>query len=350
MQLNLALSRTHQRGAVTLLIALTLPVLVGLAALAIDLSHLHGVRNELQNDADAAALAGALVLYKTTGSHFDWDAAASQAQAAIALNHADGQAMVSGRVDTGYWDMGQDVQGLQALPTVPTQQDAPALQVRVSKNQGENHGPVRTFLTGIWHVFSRPVSATAVAGVASPGRIDSGGVFPFAISECMYQKYWDSSSAPAGPRQDAKGNALVFKVGSLYAYDACDSGEWTSLAAKASGVNVIAQLIEDGSPTTLSLDDEIWVQTGVKNSLFKAVQDCSVAGNRSCEFVVMPVLTRVTPGSFSSIRGFACMHILNAESGNGKYIELQMSTLCKSPYSSGVGPNYGVMSPPSLFR
>jgi hypothetical protein len=76
----------------------------------------------------------------------------------------------------------------------------------------------------------------------------------------------------------------------------------------------------------------------------------SLAGDRSCEFVVMPVLTRVTPGSFSGIRGFACMHILNAESGNGKYIELQMSTLCKSPNSSGVGPNYGVMSPPSLFR
>ena len=65
------------------------------------------------------------------------------------VNHADGQAMVSGHVDTGYWDMGLVVQGLQALPTAPTQQDAPALQVRVSKSQGENHGPVQTFLTGI---------------------------------------------------------------------------------------------------------------------------------------------------------------------------------------------------------
>ncbi|OYU10896.1 MAG: pilus assembly protein TadE [Comamonadaceae bacterium PBBC1] len=339
-----------QRGAVTLLVALTLPLLVGLAALAIDLAHLHVVRNELQNDADAAALAGAMVLYKNKGKTLDWDAAAAQAQDAIALNHADGQPLLSARVDMGYWDMGQDVLGLQVLPTEPTSQDAPALQVRVSKIKGENDGPVRTFLTGIWNMVSKPVSATAVAGVASPGRIYSGGVFPFAISECMYQNFWNSSSSPAGPRKDAGGQALVFRVGSLYAYDSCDSGEWSSLAVKASGVHVIAQLIEDGSPSTLSLDEDIWVQTGVKNSLFQAVQDCSAAGTQKCEFVVMPVLTRVTPGSFSKIRGFACMHILNAEGGNGKYIELQMSTLCQAPNSSGVGPNYGVMTPPRLFR
>jgi len=344
---------TCQFGAVTLLIALTLPVLAGLAALAIDLAYLHVVRNELQNDADAAALAGALVLYQNKGSTLDWDAAAAQAQDATALNRVEGQPLRNAQVDTGYWFMGQDVQGLQALqalPIAPTLQDAPAVKVRVSKSQGENQGPVRTFLAGIWHIVSRPVSATAVAGVASPARVYSGGVFPFAISECMYQNYWNSSSSPPGPRKDAMGQALVFKVGALYAYDSCASGEWSSLAAKASGVLVIAQLIEDGSPSTLSLDDDIWVQTGVKNSLFQAVQDCSAAGTKKCEFVVMPVLTRVMPGSFSKIRAFACMHILNADGGDGKYIELQMSTLCQSPNSSGVGPNYGVLSPPRLFR
>jgi Flp pilus assembly protein TadG len=52
-----------QRGAVLLVVALLLFVLVGLAALAIDLGYSYVVKNELQNAADAAALAGGAVLF-----------------------------------------------------------------------------------------------------------------------------------------------------------------------------------------------------------------------------------------------------------------------------------------------
>ena len=43
-------------------------VFLGIAALAIDLSHLYVVRNELQNAADAGALAGARFLYNEDGT------------------------------------------------------------------------------------------------------------------------------------------------------------------------------------------------------------------------------------------------------------------------------------------
>lgn len=52
-----------QKGAVLVLVAILLIVFVGMAALAIDIGHLYLVRNELQNAADAGALAGAKVLY-----------------------------------------------------------------------------------------------------------------------------------------------------------------------------------------------------------------------------------------------------------------------------------------------
>jgi hypothetical protein len=48
--------------------------------------------------------------------------------------------------------------------------------------------------------------------------------------------------------------------------------------------------------------------------------------------------------------GFACLHLLDAVGGNGKYILAKMSNQCPPPLSGGVGPNYGVISQPSLFK
>jgi hypothetical protein len=57
-----------QRGAVIILVAVLMIVFIGFAALAIDVSHLFVVRNELQNAADAGALAGARILYNDDGT------------------------------------------------------------------------------------------------------------------------------------------------------------------------------------------------------------------------------------------------------------------------------------------
>ena len=50
------------------LIAVSMGAFIGLGALAIDVSHLYVVRNELQNAADAGALRGARVLYNDEGT------------------------------------------------------------------------------------------------------------------------------------------------------------------------------------------------------------------------------------------------------------------------------------------
>lgn len=60
--------RRDQHGAVIPLVAVLLVVLVGFGALAFDVSHLRMVQNELQNAADAGALAGARFLYNDAGT------------------------------------------------------------------------------------------------------------------------------------------------------------------------------------------------------------------------------------------------------------------------------------------
>ncbi len=343
--------REAQKGAVSVLVALTLPVLIGAGALAVDLAYLHVVRNELQNDADAAALAGARKLYTIGASALDWSGAANTASNAIALNSAAGHALADGLVETGYWDMTQTATGLQGLPMTPGANDAPAVQVSLGKSKGQNLGPVRTFLASIWGVYAKPVRVTSVAGVSSPGTIQPGGLFPFAISKCMYDMYWNMTAQPPAPRVDPlTGLVPEFKIGSLYKYVDCESGEWSSLNTQASGANAIEKLIEEGNPVSMSVGDEAWMLSGVKTSLFTDVKKCSAAGNRQCEFVVVPTLERVVSGSSAEVVGFACLHLLDAVGGNQKYILAKMSNQCPPPLSGGVGPNYGVISQPSLFK
>jgi Putative Flp pilus-assembly TadE/G-like len=63
MRRTLRTARGHRsRGAVALLVAFSLPVLLGLAALVIDLGRLYVIKSELQNAMDACALAAATPL------------------------------------------------------------------------------------------------------------------------------------------------------------------------------------------------------------------------------------------------------------------------------------------------
>ena len=55
-------SRNWQKGAVAIVVALSLPVMIGMAGLALDLGKLYVTKTELQNAADACALSAAVEL------------------------------------------------------------------------------------------------------------------------------------------------------------------------------------------------------------------------------------------------------------------------------------------------
>lgn len=58
----------NQRGATAVIVGASIFALVGFAALVVDLGNIYVARNELQNAADAGALAGARALYNATGT------------------------------------------------------------------------------------------------------------------------------------------------------------------------------------------------------------------------------------------------------------------------------------------
>ena len=73
-----------ERGVSAVLVAILIVVFLGFAALALDLSHLYVAKNELQNAADAGALAGARFLYNEDGTAVEPDANQKAYDAAVA--------------------------------------------------------------------------------------------------------------------------------------------------------------------------------------------------------------------------------------------------------------------------
>jgi Flp pilus assembly protein TadG len=88
MNKRIAVARDRQRGAVAILFGLSALVLFGFMALAVDLGRTYVVRTELQNAADAAALAGAIQLNQTAaGVCCGADSAVTRAIAMAAQNN-----------------------------------------------------------------------------------------------------------------------------------------------------------------------------------------------------------------------------------------------------------------------
>jgi Flp pilus assembly protein TadG len=350
--MNIRRQQNAQRGAITLLVALMIPVFLGIAALVIDVAYLQFVRNELQNDADAAALAGAKQLRNTTTATPQWSAAETAALNAISLNSADGKILRSGTVQTGYWNPTQINAVLQMLPMTPTANDVPAVQVTLRKDNGQNDGEVPTFFARIWNMVSTPVTVTAVAGMTSPDTIEPGGLFPLVASQCIYDTYWNSKATPPGPMLDVttgKPYQLVLEAYDAKPKDPCKSFQWSSLLTDKNDVQTFNTLVNDRNPVALSIGQKIWIEPGSKVTLFDTVNSCSSANNKSCEFVTLPMVSTIASHSDQPISSFACARIVNASKSN-KTITIELSTQCPQPPSGGIGPNFGAVSPPSLFR
>ena len=94
--------RKNENGAVAIYTALVLTVLVMFAAFGVDVNYLYGVRNELQNAADAGALAGASVLFNSNGS-LNRDAALIEGDRVAVANKTGDQAVVVEIIETGHW-------------------------------------------------------------------------------------------------------------------------------------------------------------------------------------------------------------------------------------------------------
>ncbi len=339
-------STRRQRGAVLILVALLLPVLLGLCALAVDVALVFLVRNELQNVADAAALSGAAKLYSGEGGPIDepnFSAAASTAGEAITLNRSIGVELEDVTVASGFWPV-HGADGPPVLTTNPGPRDVPALQVTIWRGEGANGGAVPLHFARALGLSSLAVSASAVAAVAPVAAVGAGEVFPLVVTECLYQQYWNAAASPPGPKLDpSTGLPYVLRIGADYTYQGCKAGSVSSLESDVSNLASLQALLTSRNASLLKYGSRVWLQPSFDESFFASIEACSGGGNGQCTQVVVPVVGNAEGHSQVAITAFACLNIQRASWGGENYIQVAMTRNCIARNAGGAGINYGVL-------
>ena len=347
-----------ERGVVTIMFALLLPVLLGFGAFAIDYPYLLVTRAQMQTAADAAAMAGGR--YLGEGGVPNWATATAQAQAMLANNKVDGKVITQATIQTGYWDTSGNQMGLQLLPMTPTKTDVPAIRVSISRSSGQNSGEIKTMFANFFGIASLPVSVSAVAARAGPSTIGANVLFPLAMPQCMYDTYWNSSTSPPGPKIDPSTKKVyVFQFGSA-TYTGCNisgnkfpAGAWAGPTSSDTSSSKLQSLVTDRIGQSMSIGDKVFINSGnFGNPLYNAVNNCSAAAavaNQTCRYVSVAIFANNATTGYNPITGFACIEILSAVGSSSKYVRASMSTKCPTTPSSGIGPSYGVATPPKLF-
>ena len=187
-----------QRGIALLLAAVSMLVLLALAALGIDLATLYVARNEAQRAADASALAAAkeFVTSGYTSGLVTQDTvktlATAQAKAVGSQNKVSGQSASIQDADVTF-DF--------------SQQNDPRVSVRVVRSAARSNA-VPTFFAKALGVLSVDVSASATAEAYNPSGSNGGPTFctgcvkPFILPNCDLQHHTDLNPVCPGGNQD----------------------------------------------------------------------------------------------------------------------------------------------------
>lgn len=201
----------NERGVAMVYLALTLVVLMGIATLAVDAGYLYVAKSQLQNAADAAALAGAAKLNGDTGvtGVFGNYSARTYAQKFALKNSSAGEAVKLALNDSANSADGDIFlcrwTGSDCVD--PGGQEPNAVKVVARKtnettsNSMANNSKVSLFFAKVLNSnwASMGVTATAIAAKAA------AGVAPIAVNE-----YWLAALAADQPSQTPYGNKQVY--------------------------------------------------------------------------------------------------------------------------------------------
>ena len=208
-----------QQGVSAVFIAILLVALLGVAALAVDLGYFFLTRNELQNVADAAALAatrrlGEIYQEMPSNLHASYDLAngpdgddnglddlaemKTLTNEVAEMNKAAAETItvLDDDIEFGQWDFANGI-----LNVTTAQPDA----VRVTARRDERaNGQITTFFAKIFNVNTMDVTATATAALSGQGQTEEGElILPIGISEFWFENpEWCDDSIKFSPTKD----------------------------------------------------------------------------------------------------------------------------------------------------
>lgn len=349
----------NERGFSVILLALLIFGITFMLGIALDAGYLYLVKGELQNAADAGALAGAGVIYPrnaypppTAFPEPDFVHSEVVAKAFVKHNSAAGRQLNGSdieNIDAGYWNLDGTPGQMPSEEIVPTgacsgtgmrcatsaqctagevclMRDLPAVLVTVKK-------AVPMFFATAFGVDSFEVKATAVAARGFPR---TGHPFPIAVSRCMVENYF-SQPLPTPPTE--------IKIWGAYnRVPGCNTGQWTSLTMGSNSAAVIRELMYS-TPAPLSIGDTIQISAGNMEGLYGSLQQ-DFAGKE----VQLPVVQdpRLSTNSITPVTGFVRFRI-DRVVGNEVYGHL-LAYYDDRLASNPGGPTGNIATPPALVR
>jgi Flp pilus assembly protein TadG len=324
-----------ENGSVLITVAILLTLLISIVALAIDFGYQYVVKNQVQNAADAAALAGADILFQNgvNSSNFDTmggaastttncanttpitQKAACEAATKISMNENSTYTL---QVNVDRWN------NLTTSWDPANPYNYPAVKVVLSQTS------VPYFFAGLMGFANGTVSASAIAVTRYASSVGKGVLhfLPAALSACAFTNNYTS------PWDSHVGQTFSFG----YTYGpigwGCDAFEWTSLEYNNNvGASTIRDILSGGTPAQTGLapnapyatssdchppgsDDVntcIHVETGVKESDIKAFKD--LVG----QTYKIPIVYQLNTGTNQPIEAYACARLENVCASNGYF-------------------------------
>jgi Flp pilus assembly protein TadG len=337
-----------QSGSIAVTAAVCLGVILGFAALALDIGHLVSVKSELQTAADAGALAGARALALPPDvTDWNWDNGKATAVSTVQQNSADTRSLADfsvANVQVGFWDLSWTSRTAPAnllgydnpAAFVPASGQVAAVKVTVPKTQGGSGGsaPVTAYFASLMGISSMDVQASAVAMISPPTKIPYSDAFPFALPYTWVNQHWKDHPP------------ISFAIAADQHVDS--GGQWTSFKSTENSANYIDCLIL-GTDTSdsITVGDQIYIQNGERASIY------NVAKNDIGQIRYVPVVEDgFSNGAYTTVLAYVPFQITSViGSGNNPSVIGHFVPGWVDPNASGSGGKYfGDPLPPKLVN
>lgn len=271
----------NNRGQILVLVAVSLVVLLGFAALAIDIGYFYHTKNQLQGAADAAALAGASELQYGSTSQSQplarqeaWKfacknrAAGQNVYLVTSGTNCDSPPAVSGLNDNNSNPTGDIVlgnwNGFNFSSNSTTTVNAIQVTSRLSGTSNNPNKPVGTFFGKIFGVSNVTVATSAIALAPTSPKV---GTFPLCSNACNMK--------------------TLLPTGLQFSFNASPYTAWTSWSDNQTNKNTSLPYFNNPKllPTKYC-DKQAYVTQGVVNSTFTAVIAVVSSSTYSATYVV----------------------------------------------------------------
>lgn len=370
-------SAAVRRGAVLVLTAVLLVMLFAFVAFTIDVGHISIAKAELQNGADAAALAGAMELANSRRAAHPADAVEVVEQARQAATDVAGENDAGGRSLALHWTRDIIVGELQSNGDVVPTGDPRfynAVQVTTQRTSDMN-GPLPLFFAPLLGQPSTGVAASAIASLKTnvrgirPKKKQPSPLIPFSIHIEDWRRTLQGDGPDIHYYSDDTG-IVTDGADSLYEMDmftniVTTSGNFCTLRIGRSNVALpplLRQILTGVSAKDLAnfggelaLDEwsgrlEVPGDPGHETPVFSAA--AGILGKPRMVCLHDQVTGSGTQASYRVV-GFAAIRIVDVGiNGLNRYIRIQPAVVADESVITGDGPgeSYFVSQPVKLTR